>query len=110
MTWTENRACVVDLPNVHKHTRALPAACCCYGVVGVLRLWFWCCNVLQLPMALASLLSLITCNEKTLKKNKVSKELREGSPTTIFLVSNYGLGRAERWDDMPSTSCEVGEI
>ena len=29
---------------------------------------------------------------------------------TYFLVGNYGLRRAERWDDMPSMSSEVGEI
>ena len=27
----------------------------------------------------------------------------------IFLVGNYGLRRAERWDDMPTMSSEVGE-
>ena len=38
MTWTEKSACVANLPHLHKHTRALPAACCCYGIVAVLRL------------------------------------------------------------------------
>ena len=70
--------------------------------------------LLQLPMALSSLL-IITGNEKTkekknVTKSKESKELREGSPTPHFLVGNYGLRRAERWDDMPSMSSEVGEI
>ena len=27
-----------------------------------------------------------------------------------FLVGNYGLRRAERWEDMPSMSSEVSEI
>ena len=31
-------------------------------------------------------------------------------PTNNFLVGNYGLRRAERWQDMPSMSSEVGEI
>ena len=70
--------------------------------------------MLQLPIALSSL---VTCNEKTkekknVTKSKESKELRERSfsPTTNFLVGNYGLKRAESWDDMPSMFSEVGEI
>ena len=43
-------------------------------------------------------------------KKQKSKELREGSPTNNFLVGNYGLRRAERWEDMPSMSSEMGEI
>ena len=71
--------------------------------------------LLQLPiMALSSLL--ITRNEKTkekknVTKSKESKELREGSfPQQLrnFLVGNYGLRRADRWD--ASISSEVGEI
>ena len=58
--------------------------------------------------------SLVACNEKTkekkITKSKESKELREGSPTNNFLVGNYGLRRAERWEDMPSVSPEMGEI
>ena len=43
-------------------------------------------------------------------KNKESKELREDSPTNNFLVGNHGPRRAERWEDTPSMSSEVGEI
>ena len=72
--------------------------------------------LLQLPIALSSLL--VTCNEKAkekknVTKNKESEKLREGSfPQQLrnFLVGNYGLRRAERWDDMPTMSSEVGEI
>ena len=38
-----------------------------------------------------------------------SKEIQEGSPTNNFLVGNYGLSRAERWEDMPSMSSEAGD-
>ena len=48
--------------------------------------------------------------KKNVAKSKDSKELREGSPAKNFLVGTYGLRRAERWEDMPSTSSEVGEI
>ena len=48
--------------------------------------------------------------KKNVTKSKKSKELRGGSPTNSFLVGNYGLRRAERWDDMPSMSSEVGEV
>ena len=67
--------------SLEANTRALPAACCCYGVVAVLRLVL--VLLLQLlPIALSSLL--ITCKEKTKEKKNVtksieSKELREGS-------------------------------
>ena len=101
MTWTEKIACVANLPHLHTHTRALPAACCCYGVA-VLRLLV--VLLLQLPMPMA-LSSLITCKGKTKEKKNVFF-----SPTTNFLVGNHGLRRAERWDDMPSMSSEVGEI
>ena len=114
MTWTEKSACVANFPHLHKHTRALPTACCCYGVVAVL--WLVLVLLLQLPIALSSLL--VTCNEKAkekknVTKNKESEKLREGSfPQQLrnFLVGNYGLRRAERWNDMPSMSSEVGEI
>ena len=125
MTSTEKSACVANLPHLHKHTRALPAACCCYGVVAVLRLVL--VLLLQLRiLALSSLLItcksslLITCNEKTKEKRtsprhkKQTKQRTSGrffAPTTNFLVGNYGLRRAgEGWDDMPSMSSEVGEI
>ena len=52
------------------HARALPAACCCYGIVAVLRSVL--VLLLQLPIALSSLL--ITCNEKTKEKKKVSRQ------------------------------------
>ena len=114
MTWTEKSACVANLPHLltQIHTRTLPAACCCYGVVAVLRLVLL--LLLQLPTALSSLL--ITCNEKTKEKKKLPKKQRKQrtsgrffAPTANFLVGNYGLRRADRWDDMPSLSSEVGE-
>ena len=43
-------------------------------------------------------------------KSKESKEVPESSPTNNFLVGNYGLRSAERWEDMPSMCTEVGEI
>ena len=72
--------------------------------------------LLQLPiMALSSLL--ITRNEKTkekknVTKSKESKELREGSSLKqlVFSSAITRLTRAERWDDIPSMSSEVGEI
>ena len=95
MTWTEKSACVANLPHLHKLTRALPVACCCYyGVVAVLRLVM----VLLLLQLHTALSSLVTCNEKTKEKKNVSKEskeLREGSPTNNFLVGNYGRRKAE---------------
>ena len=51
-----------------------------------------------------------TTKKKKVKKSTEGKEPREGSPTNDLLVGNYGLRRAERWDDMPSMSSEVGEI
>ena len=39
-----------------------------------------------------------------------SKEIQESSPTNDFLVGNYGLSRAEKWEDMPSMSSEVHDI
>ena len=44
--------------------------------------------------------------KRNVTKSKESKELREGSQTN----GNYGLRRAEGWEDMPSMSSEVGEI
>ena len=46
-------------------------------------------------------------------KKKQRKQRTSGrffSPTDNFIVGNYGLRKAERWDDMPSMSSEVGEI
>ena len=48
-----------------------------------------------------------TAQIKTKKAKNFGKVL---SPTNNFLVGNYGLRRAERWDDTPSMSSEVGEI
>ena len=42
--------------------------------------------------------------EKERRRGKRSKEIQEGSPTNNFLVGNYGLRRAERWEDKPSMS------
>ena len=92
MTWTEKSACVANSPHLHKHTRALPAACCCYGVA-VLRLVL--VLLLQLPIALSSLL--IPCNEKpkekkNVTKSKESKELREGSFPQQLIFSSANTG------------------
>ena len=38
-----------------------------------------------------------------------SKEIQEGSLTNNSLVGNYGLSRAERLEDLPSMSYEVGD-
>ena len=51
-----------------------------------------------------------TKNERHKKQRKQRTSGRFFSPTNNFLVCNYGLRRAERWDDMPSMSSEVGEI
>ena len=53
------------------------------------------------------------CAQKRSRLKKKKKQKTPGrmfSPTNIFLVGNYGLRRAERWDDMPSMSSEVSEI
>ena len=49
-------------------------------------------------------------NNKNVTKSKESNELQEGYPTNNFLVGNYRPRRAERWENMPSMSSEVGEI
>ena len=110
MTWTEKSACVANLPRLHKHTRARFLL---LAVVAVLLYcgWFWCCYYSCLALS-----SLITCNEKTKEKNNVTTSQKAKnfgkvlSPTTNFLVGDYGLRMAERWDDMPSISSEVGEM
>ena len=48
--------------------------------------------------------------KKNVTKSQEGKELREGSPANNFPVGNYGLRRAERWEDTPSMSPEVGKI
>ena len=48
--------------------------------------------------------------ERHKKQRKQRTSGRFFSPTNKFLVGNYGPRRAERWDDMPSMSSEVGEI
>ena len=39
-----------------------------------------------------------------------SIETLEGSPTNNVIVGSYRLRRAERWDNIPRVSSEVGEI
>ena len=109
----EERLCRELATLAQTHARAIPSACCCYGVVAVLRLVLM--LLVQLPIASSSLL--ITCNEKKqIKKGRQKKQRKQRtsgrffSPPSNFLVGNYGLRRAERWDDMPSMSSEVGEI
>ena len=110
MTWTEKSLCRELATLTQTHTRALPAACCCYGVVAVLRLVL--VLLLQLPMAVSS--SLVTKKSRKKERHRKQRKQRTSgrffSPTTNFLVGNYGLRRDERWDDMPSMSSEVGEI
>ena len=54
--------------------------------------------------------------EKKKKKKRLKKQRKQRtsgrffSPTNNFRVGNYGLRRAERWDNMPSMSSEVIEI
>ena len=66
MTWTEKSACFANLPHLHKHTRAR------FLLLAVVMLllycrWFWCCyEVLQLPIALSSLL----INERKKERHK----------------------------------------
>ena len=45
--------------------------------------------------------------KKAQKANNFGKVL---FPLKHFLVGNYGLRTAERWDGMPNVSSEVGEI
>ena len=91
MTWTEKNACVANLP--HLHTRALPAACCCYGAAAVLRSVL--VLLLQLPMALSSLL--ITCTEKTKeKKERHQKQRNQRTSGRFFSQTINFLGRQLR--------------
>ena len=48
--------------------------------------------------------------KRTSQKTKKAKNFGRVPQRIIFLVGNYGLRRAERWEDMPSMSSEVGEI
>ena len=112
MTWTEKSACVANLPHVHKHTRALFLLLAVVMVLLLYRRWFWCCYYSCLQPFLLS--SLLTKKRKKRERHKKQRKQRTSgrffSPTTNFLVGNCGLRRAERWDDMPSMCCEVGEI
>ena len=49
-------------------------------------------------------------NRKLHKPKKAKNFGKVLFPTNNFLVGNYGLRRAERWDNMPSMPSEVGEI
>ena len=48
--------------------------------------------------------------KKHVNKKQRTKERREGCSTKKIQVGNYGLRKAERREDMPSMSSEVGEI
>ena len=101
MTWTEKKRLCRELATLTQtHTRALPAA-----VVMVLLYcgWLLWCSYTYAKTKKRK-------RKKNVTKSKEGKELREGSPTTNFLVGNYGLRRAERWEDTPSMSSEVGEV
>ena len=93
-------------PGRHAHgPGSSSASCCCNGSVGSGAAT----TVIQLPIALSSLK-----NERKKERHKKRRKQRTSgrffAPTTNFLVGNYGLRRAERWDDMLSMSSEVGEI
>ena len=88
------RAPVSRTCHTYTNRRALPAGCCCYGVVAVLRLVLV-LLLLHLPIALSSLL--ITCNEKmkektNVTKSKESKEFREGSFPQQLIFSSAITG------------------
>ena len=40
---------------------------------------------------------------------KAKKKNQEGSPTNNILDGNYRLRRAERWENIPTVSSDVGE-
>ena len=48
--------------------------------------------------------------KKERQESKEVKEIQEGFPTIFVIVSHYRLRRAERWENIPRVSCEVGEI
>ena len=48
--------------------------------------------------------------KKRRRESKESKEIQERSPTANIIVGNYRLRRAERWENIPRVSSEVGEI
>ena len=73
--------------------------------------------VLLTQVPIIALSSLITYNQQAKDKMNVTKikeseELLERSfpQQLFFFVGNYGPRMAERWDDMPSMTSEVGEI
>ena len=50
-------------------------------------------------------------NEKRkVEESKENKEVQEGSPPNNIIVGKYRLRMAERWENIPSVSSEVGEI
>ena len=102
MTWTEKSACIANLPRSHKHTCVLPA-----DAIVLLYCGWLCCYTTTTYCCLRSL-ALVTCHPRAARivtkkrknggkttKSKESKERREGSPTNIFFVGNYGLRGAE---------------
>ena len=70
-TWTEKSTRVANLPHIHKHTRALPAACCFMALLLYCGC-FWCCYYRCLCMALSCLL--IT---KKRKKKRTSQKAKK---------------------------------
>ena len=48
--------------------------------------------------------------KKKRPESKEIKEIQEGSPTNNIIVGNHRLRRAERWENIPRVSSEVGEI
>ena len=75
MTWTEKSGCVANLPHLHEHTRAR------FLLLAVAVL------LLQLPIALSSLL--ITCNEKTKEKKNSQKAKKAKNFGKVLFLNNY---------------------
>ena len=111
MTWTEGRLCRELATLTHARARFLLLAvlwCCCCIAVGSGAASTAACSRVLSPH------HLYRKNERTKERHKKQRKQRTSgrffSPTAYFLVGNYGLRRAERWDDIPSMSSEVGEI
>ena len=104
----EERLCRKLATLTQTHARAsccLLLLCCCIAVGSGAATYYIC----LWPCPLSS--SLVTKNEREKRRHKKQRKQRTSerffSPTTNFLVGNYGLRMAKRWDDMPSMSSEI---
>ena len=81
----------------HTYTNTHARDSCC-----LLLLWCCCCIAVGSGPLSSSLVQ--RKNERKKERHKKQRKQRTPgwlfSPTTNFLVGNYGLRRAERWDDM----------